>query len=322
MTLSTSPLRAIKMALVSGLVILGLVAAYSSSYSQTPKPDKSKATQAATTSSKAEDYVGAETCKMCHEEAFNNFQKTTHFKLTRFSSYAAADKGCESCHGAGKAHVDGSGDKTKIRTFQGESAKQISEACLRCHAGKEEHNNYRRGEHWRNDISCVNCHAPHAAKATPKMLVDKEPALCYTCHNEIKAQFSAPFHHKVPEGAMKCSDCHNPHGGFETKQARTWNGNSQGCVKCHADKQGPFVFEHAVIRTDGCTACHDQHGSNNPKLLKRNQVRVLCLECHTAVGGTAPNSPSSHNQATTQYQNCTTCHIKIHGSNLNRTFFR
>jgi hypothetical protein len=30
-----------------------------------------------------------------------------------------------------------------------------------------------------------------------------------------------PFHHKVLEGAMKCSDCHNPHGGFELNK-RAW----------------------------------------------------------------------------------------------------
>lgn len=50
-------------------------------------------------------------------------------------------QGCESCHGPGKAHVDGGGDKSKIRTFENETAKQISENCLACHAGKEEHNN-------------------------------------------------------------------------------------------------------------------------------------------------------------------------------------
>jgi hypothetical protein len=40
------------------------------------------------------------------------------------------------------------------------------------------------------------------------------------------------------------------------------------CYKCHADKQGPFVFEHAPLKVEGCTACHDPHGSANPKLLK------------------------------------------------------
>jgi DmsE family decaheme c-type cytochrome len=318
----STPLRAIQLALISGLVICGLVGAFSSSYSKSSKPEQTKDSQTAAPIGKAEDYVGAETCKTCHEDVYNNFKKTEHFKLTLYSDWAANDKGCEACHGPGKAHVDGGGDKTKIRTFENLSPKQTSEICLRCHAGKEEHNNYKRGEHWRNDVSCTNCHNPHGGKTTYKMLEQKEPQLCFSCHNEMKAQFSMPFHHKVPEGAMKCSDCHNPHGGFELKQVRLATGADAPCMKCHADKQGPFVFEHAPLRVEGCVICHNPHGSDNPKLLNRNQVRQLCLECHTDVGTTAPNTPSFHNQATVRFQNCTTCHVKIHGSNVNSYFFR
>ncbi len=322
MTSSKSPLRAIKWALVSGLVIIGLAGAFSVSLSKTAKPDKPSVPQATAAKATAGDYVGAETCKTCHEDVYNNFKQTPHFKLTTYTNRAPGDKGCEACHGPGKAHVDSGGDKTKIRTFENMSPKQISDVCLRCHVGSEEHNNYRRGEHWRNDVSCINCHAPHAAKATEKMLVQKEPDLCYSCHSEVKAEFAAPFHHRVPEGAMKCSDCHNPHGGFEQKQVRLVDGTSAPCLKCHVDKQGPFVFEHAPVRVEGCTICHNQHGSDNPRMLKRNQVRQLCLECHTEVGTSAPNTPSFHNQATIRFQNCTTCHVTIHGSNVSPFFFR
>ena len=126
---------------------------------------------------------------------------------------------------------------------------------------------------------------------------------------------------------MKCSDCHNPHGGFELKQARLATGADAACFKCHSDKQGPFVFEHAPLKVEGCAACHDPHGSSNPKLLKRNVVSQLCLECHSNVGtqtaepGT-PGTPTFHNLTTARYQNCTTCHVKIHGSNSSRVFFR
>jgi len=231
---------------------------------------------------------------------------------------------------------------------------------LRCHAGKEERNNYKRGEHWRNDVACIDCHSPHystrlAAKlagtpqgktgapsslipvgpfsahsndlAPPQMLVKNEPQLCLGCHSEMKAQFTQPFHHRVLEGAMKCSDCHNPHGGFELKQARLNTGADAACMKCHADKQGPFVFEHAPARVEGCAICHTPHGSSNPKMLKRNNVNQLCLECHSNVALKvgeigAPSTPSFHNQATVRFQNCTTCHAKIHGSNNHPFLFR
>ena len=39
-----------------------------------------------------------------------------------------------------------------------------------------------------------------------------QPELCFGCHGNIQAQFALPTHHRVPEGAMKCTDCHNPHG--------------------------------------------------------------------------------------------------------------
>jgi predicted CXXCH cytochrome family protein len=318
-----------------------------------------------------DDYVGTETCKTCHESEFKGYATTKHAKMALHATPGRDHmQGCESCHGPGKAHVEGGGDKSKIVTFHGMSSKEISETCLGCHARRgDEHTNFRRGEHWRNDIGCTDCHAPHSSVAVsaveratliephpvenpkspatvpdpadmPKatsgddvslsmrttnelMLKATEPELCLKCHSEVKAQFSMPFRHKVLEGAVKCSDCHSPHGGFEQKQTRLAAGSEVGCVKCHTDKQGPFAFEHAPVKLEGCAICHSPHGSSNPKLLKRNQMRQLCLECHSDIlGKGAPNTPSFHNQAVGKYQNCTTCHTHIHGSMSDPLFFR
>jgi predicted CXXCH cytochrome family protein len=293
----------------------------------------------------SDEYVGSETCRGCHEEAFNSFIKTKHGKLGELKSWKDKVQGCESCHGPGKAHVEGSGDKTKIISFKQIDAKAASESCLSCHAGKESHNNYRRGEHWRNNIACTDCHTAHGTptgtemansstfvgdvtrqrpnQATDLMLKSSEPQLCMSCHNEIKPQFAKPFHHKVLEGTMRCSDCHNPHGGFETKQTKLSLGVDAACVKCHANKQGPFVFEHAPLKLEGCTSCHTPHGSSNPRMLKRPQVRQLCFECHTGITDElSPQVPSRHNQALIREQQCTVCHSAIHGSNSSRLFFR
>ncbi|MFT3744827.1 MAG: DmsE family decaheme c-type cytochrome [Pyrinomonadaceae bacterium] len=292
-----------------------------------------------------DDYVGSDTCAACHEDQFKKFKSTKHAKLKDVASWKDKAQGCESCHGPGKAHVEGAGDKTKIISFVGKSSKQTSETCLTCHSGKETHNNFRRGEHFRNDVGCTDCHSAHgsplgdskpssasfvgattnqnAGVAHVAMLKQSEPQLCMSCHVETKSQFSKPFHHKVLEGAMKCSDCHNAHGGFESKQTKLSIGADSACIKCHGDKQGPFAFEHAPLKTEGCASCHAPHGSSNPKMLNRSSVRQLCMECHTQISETeAPTTPSLHNQANVRYQNCTICHTAIHGSNSSNRLFR
>jgi predicted CXXCH cytochrome family protein len=291
-----------------------------------------------------DEYVGSETCAACHEDQSKSFSGTKHAKLATVKSWKDKVQGCESCHGAGKAHSE-EPTALNIISFKNKNSKEISETCLACHAGKEAHNNFRRGDHWRNNIGCTDCHTAHGADhknsradsitllsevsrqkpeiATTAMLKSSEPQLCIGCHTEVKAQFSKPFRHKVLEGAMKCSDCHNAHGGFESKQTKLAVGADSACVKCHANKQGPFVFEHAPLKLEGCSACHTPHGATNPKMLKRNNVRQLCLECHSSITESfAPETPSFHNQATVRYQNCTICHAAIHGSNTNASFFR
>lgn len=292
-----------------------------------------------------DDYVGSETCRACHEPQFNKVANTKHGKLGTLPAWKNKVVGCESCHGPGKAHVEADGDKTKIKVFLTMNSKAVSETCLSCHAGKESHNNFRRGEHWRNNVGCTDCHSAHGSEpanlklgsstlvgidaiqkpgqASDAMLKSSEPQLCISCHKETKSQFSKPFHHKVLEGTMSCSDCHNPHGGFEMKQAKLALGADAACIKCHANKQGPFVFEHGPLKLEGCTSCHAPHGASNAKLLKRSQVRQLCIECHTGITDElSPGLPSRHNQAQMREQQCTVCHSAIHGSNSSRLFFR
>src|SRR6185436_15415868 len=108
-----------------------------------------------------DQYIGTETCKACHEDQFNNFLHTSHAKLGDLGSWKGKVTGCEACHGPGKAHAE-EGDPKKIISFKNKGSKLISETCLTCHAGREEHNNFRRGEHWRNDIGCTDCHSPHS----------------------------------------------------------------------------------------------------------------------------------------------------------------
>jgi len=40
-------------------------------------------------------YVGAETCKTCHEEIYNNWAKTPHWKTTLNTKGGPSKQGCE-----------------------------------------------------------------------------------------------------------------------------------------------------------------------------------------------------------------------------------
>jgi predicted CXXCH cytochrome family protein len=290
-----------------------------------------------------DDYVGSESCQACHEDQFKGFADTKHAKLKEVGSWKNKTQGCESCHGPGRLHLEDATNPKGIISFKNKTSKQISETCLACHAGNESHNNFRRGEHWRNDVGCTDCHSTHGEKhgparigsttllsrasklnPAPAMLKANEQQLCIACHSEVKAHFNKPFRHKVMEGTMKCSDCHNAHGGFESKQTNRAVGNEAACVRCHTDKQGPFVFEHAPSKVEGCSACHTPHGSANPRLLKRHQVRQLCIECHSGVTAQLSDGPTGgpHDQKTLLQRNCTACHTMIHGSNSSNVFFR
>ena len=148
-------------------------------------------------------YVGAETCKTCHEDIFKNFETTPHFVTTLENKRGPEWQGCEACHGPGKEHVESGGDKTKIFTFKGVSAQAATERCLDCHTYGEEHSNFARSAHLQNNVGCIDCHSPHHAKETQFLMKEKQPELCYGCHLEAKQQFNRPFHHRVNEGMVQ-----------------------------------------------------------------------------------------------------------------------
>jgi DmsE family decaheme c-type cytochrome len=286
------------------------------------KQESAAPTKAAATANPA-DFVGSETCTTCHEDVVKKFAGNPHTKLALAHNGTGAT--CEGCHGPGKAHVDGGGDVTKIFRFTKASAQDIDEKCLGCHQGK--HANFERSAHGTAKVSCIDCHSIHSSEmGKPQLLKLDQPKLCYTCHTDVKPQFSQAFHHKVDEGLLNCSDCHDPHGTFQKKNLKSTADQNAVCTKCHTETAGPFVYEHPVIKTEGCSTCHSPHGSPNPRLLNVSNVNMLCLQCHSATNTTAfpravsPTGPV-HSQAA-QYVACTNCHAQIHGSNASSVFFK
>ncbi len=213
------------------------------SFAQAPNENQSRVNRPA----KDSDYVGSDTCATCHDEVSKKFSANPHSRLTLQHNGAGAT--CESCHGPGRAHVDGGGDVSKILRFSTMNAKQSDKVCLTCHAGS--HANFERSSHGKAGVTCVTCHSSHAPKSESNLLKMPQPSLCYSCHTEAKSQFSQPFHHKVDEGLISCSDCHNPHGTFNDKLLKTSADQNAVCTKCHAETSEPHVYEHPPDQNRG-----------------------------------------------------------------------
>ena len=274
-------------------------------------------------------------CTKCHDE--NDNKPILSYYQTRHGVKAdSRTPGCQTCHGTSNDHVknpQGVSPRPHPDTVFGTGAKVSSAddqtgACLACH--KSGNRTYWSGStHQFRDLVCSNCHVVHTpndrvlAKAT-------QPDVCFACHKTQRAQIHLISTHPILVGKVTCSDCHNAHGSTAPK-LMVKDTTNETCYTCHAEKRGPFLWEHSSV-VDDCTNCHTPHGSTKPALLKA-RVPWLCQDCHSGDHGAAINSGANlpggnattvngqqplGNQsprAQTNARACLNCHVLIHGSN-------
>ncbi|MBF0567149.1 MAG: DmsE family decaheme c-type cytochrome [Nitrospirae bacterium] len=271
-----------------------------------------------------EGYVGAETCKGCHTVQFDTYKKSVHSK-EQVKGPGSKDA-CETCHGPGAKHVEkGGGRGVDIFTFVGKKVdpKMKSAKCLACHQENKNQVFWNMSKHSAATagVSCDTCHNPHSGN--DKLLRQAQPDLCFGCHKDVKMQANKQSHHPIKEGKVLCNDCHDPHGEFSSKMLKA-NSVNDLCYKCHAEKRGPFMWEHPPV-SENCLACHTPHGSNHGRLLTMRPP-VLCKDCHDGTGhGNAPYGNTASFAKTTplnigntlkfDLKGCVNCHVNIHGSN-------
>lgn len=261
------------------------------------------------------EFVGSDTCTGCHEEVSKKFAENPHTKMAEM--HGANGATCENCHGPGKAHVDGGGDVSKIFNPAKHTNKEVDAMCLNCH--RAAHPNFERSPHAKADVGCISCHSIHEGKSGKYLLSASQPGLCYGCHADQKGQFNMPFHHRVNEGLIKCTDCHDTHGTFNLVNLRNTPDQNAICTKCHTDVRGPFTFEHPPVKAEGCTTCHTPHGTQNPRLLNMPSIATLCNQCHSPLSAGAVHGLAAGSTTVTP---CVTCHTMIHGSNASQAFIR
>jgi DmsE family decaheme c-type cytochrome len=263
-------------------------------------------------------YIGSEACVKCHRDQVATFGQTLHGEI--FLKHPRGDQeklGCEACHGPGSKHAktketDG-GAPGDIIAFGKDSPRPVEERnaiCLSCHE-RADRTYWKGSAHETQGLACTSCHQlMEKVSVKNQMVKSTEVEVCFQCHKDRMAQFDRPVHHPLREGDMTCSSCHNPHGSATDSLLRGASIN-ETCYKCHADKRGPFLWEHEPVR-ESCLNCHEPHGTVNEYLLKVQRPR-LCQLCHE--GGPGHGNPGNPMVVQALNRSCQNCHTKVHGSN-------
>ncbi len=221
-----------------------------------------------------DDFIGADSCLGCHDGYEEKFDHTLHGRaFSKETSYY--ENRCEYCHGSGDEHEDDPSEDN-IVTFGKDGVSEVDDRnrqCLNCHDSNRGIAMWQGSRHQKEDMACDSCHSAHKGYDP----VDRSPESCYTCHLDIKVDSLKQSRHPIREGKVGCGSCHNPHGTMSDHMITDDHTNDL-CFKCHADKRGPYMFEHSPVEED-CSICHTPHGSRHKKLLVQ-RTPSLCQNCH------------------------------------------
>ena len=351
-------IKKLALPLAAVLSLLAGAAFQSSQQAKPSKPDK-LFTQRVFANAKADDYIGDKACAECHSDEVDKFHGG-HATFSEDASLPLDKKGCEGCHGPGKAHAaeqrgetpEGQAASTDptIIGYSNLSAKDVSSACLRCHQDTVDAQHWHKTDHARADVSCTSCHQIHpatdevkasvgdrgvvkrdvfpAAAPTKALLKADEATLCGTCHQSEVAKFRLTSHHPVPEGRMVCSDCHDIHPAKALSQVKG-SAQSVGSITESMPK-------HAGLVKDSCVTCHGEKAG--PFAFEHDPVAGWtgrgCVDCHNPHGSANPKMLLSFSRGLCAQ--CHTdkganhfpgrtcwqagCHVGIHGSNSDPRF--
>jgi tetratricopeptide (TPR) repeat protein len=186
-------------------------------------------------------------CASCHS---TNLQKNYNADADSYNTtYSQINVSCESCHGAGKLHVD------FINSTEYKNGKKIPGACI--DLGKNS-----------GQIAQVNTCAPcHARKSdiseslvkSDELMDNYIPDIPTDEHyhtdgqaNEEDYIYASFLQSKMFSRGVRCSNCHNPHSG------KILFAGNQLCLQCHAKKYDDPSHTFHVINTAGseCKNCH------------------------------------------------------------------
>jgi DmsE family decaheme c-type cytochrome len=264
-------------------------------------------------------------CTNCHDEM--EAKPILSIYQTRHGVKAdGRTPACQNCHGDSLAHANTPKSAQRFPLTDLPFGKTLpaapqNEACLTCHQSNTARH-WLGSQHERQGLACIACHTLHTPR-DPSMTRSSQAKACFSCHQTERAQIHMPSAHPLGNGKLVCTDCHNPHGS-NGPRLLVQDSINETCFTCHAEKRGPFLWEHAPASED-CSLCHTPHGSTSRPLLKLRSP-WLCQQCHSSArhpstaysSTTAANTQiaaSLNSAAQLPLHGCSNCHSQVHGSN-------
>ena len=227
-----------------------------------------------------------ELCYMCHTPKDDK----------KFIHGPVAAGACTACHNPHES------ENQKLLV-----ASSINELCTSCHMAKEETLAQKGHIHPPVADSCINCHDPHTADYKFQLPADPKMDLCVMCHVDKKEWTDkvSSKHGAIHDRPQKCQECHDPHGTDTPKMLKKPSIREM-CLSCHNEplvtvEDGYKLQDiathleknpdwHGPILWDDCAACHNPHGSDNLRMLKKafpksfyskfDKNNYICFECH------------------------------------------
>lgn len=216
-------------------------------------------------------------CGGCHATGHRLVEEGAHVRLGDAGGTMERAVGCESCHGAGSAHVQAAeaGEPSAALTLDPADlpASARLDACGRCHTRTTTDDPFvSPAPAWPTDADGV--------ALGPDVLLDAltTPApLRWTAlvasrlHRDQGGDLSVSRHRAGPDGYQgACEDCHDAHGSTTTSGLREAPTDAALCTTCHG---GAFPDEAAV-------ATHAGHLSYHPDAWSPGG----CPSCHLSRG--------------------------------------
>ena len=248
------------------------------------------------------DYAGDDTCLVCHSD--KDYKGTLHGQTLNPRSPASA-KGCETCHGPGKAHAEANGDVTKIRNPKKLKPGEVSAICTTSNRGE-----YAFGRQPARParLTCTTCHSNHSP--------NRRRGVWSRTQQEVRAM--PPRQGGEADRSAHAGPRRQPVFGFHNMHGSQKRAAADRIQRerilhgCHPER-GPFLW--SIRRFARTARPADPHGSSNERMLVA-KLPFLCQRCHVHSRHPATVYDSNVFKSSNRVygRGCVNCHSAIHGS--------